>query len=72
MELLAGIAPTLQVAQAPQTKIELEWTEEAERGIYLLLALKQTHPNRGSEIRRNSNHLVGNEKESVWKSHPAD
>lgn len=31
---------SIQVAQASQTKIELEWTEEAERGIHLPFALK--------------------------------
>lgn len=32
--------PSTEAAQASQTKIELEWTEEAERGIHLPSSLK--------------------------------
>lgn len=32
--------PSIEVTQASQTKIELEWTEEAERGIHLPFAVK--------------------------------
>lgn len=64
--------PSIEAAQASQAKIELEWTEEAERRIHLPFALKWRDPNNNSAIRKNINYLVEGEKESVWKNHPAD
>lgn len=60
--------PSTQAAQSSQPKIELEWTEEAAKGIHLPFSVKQRHPNNNSKIRRNINYLVENEKESAWKT----